>query len=140
MKPGESPEQSIARILIRETGTVITDLTRFHSISNFSLIWPTRAQEPKNAGTADLTVILTIQFTEQEVAAIKLDNNEYSEARWISKSDILSSNFHTAYKQGVKDLMCWELWSQIKHDASSQNIEDAKIIQKVKEIIAISKA
>ena len=58
--PGETPAQSCSRLLKRELALEI-DPSRFETVCCQSLAWGMREQPPKDHGTTDLQVVLTLQ-------------------------------------------------------------------------------
>ena len=87
-RPSESAHQAAARNAKRELGVEFAP-RRFQVIGHYSFAWATREQEPgsKN-GTADSSTVFSLHLSDDEAGAIKLDPNEYSEARWWDVGDI----------------------------------------------------
>lgn len=92
MKPGETPYESATRLLKRELSVVVKEDEakhvkeggRFEGVGYYSYLWQHRNQEPKDHGTADISVTITTALSEVEIAAIKPTNDEYSEHKWVN--------------------------------------------------------
>ena len=75
--PGETPVQSCCRLLKRELSLDIAP-DRFQTVCAQSLAWGMREQLPKEHGTTDSQVVLSLRLTEAEVEKVVLDPNEYA--------------------------------------------------------------
>lgn len=104
MKPGESFEDAAARNIKRELN-LEAQPSSFQYLNTQSLVWPSRAQAPKEHGCHDVVITMVLRITAEEKKNIK-PNNEYEEIRWISPSEILTGCFkpHPALVQHAKDL------------------------------------
>lgn len=88
MKPGETPEQSISRLVGREL-RIRVDPSRFQVVGWHSYAWARRQQPPVDNGTCDVSVVFSLVIQPDEVLRIHMDENEYSEFR--SVDDAVSS-------------------------------------------------
>jgi hypothetical protein len=77
---------------------------RFFVISNFSMVWQFRQQEPKDNGTADISTVHCLQLSKEEEKMVKLDPKEYTQSKYFRLDEVLSGEFHPALKQAVRDL------------------------------------
>lgn len=93
MIPGESFEQAAARNLLRELGLDI-EPNRFHYLDTFSLVWSKRTQPPQNNGCHTISITMFVTLTDREITTIT-PNDEYSELKWRSLRDIVTSDLHT---------------------------------------------
>lgn len=104
MKPGESVFEASRRLLQREVKLTfeVADLKRrLQTVGSYSFVWGKREQAPQTNGTADISVVVTMELTESEVAALVPDEFEVRE--WIPVYDILAGDFHPALKRAVQD-------------------------------------
>lgn len=80
MKPGENPEQSIARLVKRELHLLV-EPSRFRPLGTHSYAWARRQQAPMDNGTCDISVVLTLVLLPGEADRIHMDVKEYAEFR-----------------------------------------------------------
>jgi len=119
MRPGETPTQSAMRLLNRELSLNLTEPSRLQTVGHYSFLWAKRSQPPEHHGTADLSIVLTMVLTDEEISKIKSDNKEYSESRWTEPEEILRDpKYHPALKQATRDLLAVQIWHQLKHSVS----------------------
>lgn len=102
-KPGDSTREAAARNIKRELGLDLP-VDRFYVISNFSMVWQYRQQEPKENGTADISTVHCLELTKEEEESVVLDPKEYTSSKYFRLDEVLSGEFHPALKQAVKDL------------------------------------
>ncbi|GBG72688.1 hypothetical protein CBR_g12256 [Chara braunii] len=95
MRPGETPEESLARLISRELGLEI-ESRRPRLLGVHSLAWEKRAQAPAENGTCDLSLVYTLVLQEDECSKICLDQKEYSDSRWFRLEEISEGEFHPA--------------------------------------------
>ncbi len=74
--PGETPSQSIVRCFKSETGLTV-DEERFGYLCRNSYIWKDRQQQPQDVGCHMEADTFVVVLTHDEMAAIRLDKNEY---------------------------------------------------------------
>mmetsp|Transcript_60921 Transcript_60921/g.89321 ORF Transcript_60921/g.89321 Transcript_60921/m.89321 type:complete len:235 (-) Transcript_60921:82-786(-) len=103
MMPGESPARSCTRLLKRELGLVIAS-ERFTPITYNSLVWGMREQEPKNNGTCDVNIVLTVELNDDEISSIVLDEKEYAESKWIEIDELITGAYHPALQYSARSL------------------------------------
>ncbi len=101
-KPGDTTVEAAIRNVRRELGLDFLP-DRFRPVAAYSFCWSMRQQEPKENGTADISVIHALELQPDEVQRVKLDEREYEDARWWSAREILRGDFHPALKQAVLD-------------------------------------
>lgn len=99
MKPGERPEQSIARLVKRELHLDI-DTARFRPLGCHSYSWARRQQPPMDNGTCDISVVLTLVLLPGEADRIHMDKKEYAEFRY----SVLSQQNDSTFKRHCKDV------------------------------------
>ena len=85
-------------VLIVTTFFLLLQILFFDS---FAVSWGKREQLPQTNGTADISVVVSMELTGDEVAAIKADEFELRE--WRAPYDILSGDFHPALKRSMQD-------------------------------------
>jgi hypothetical protein len=83
MKPGERPEQSIARLVKRELHLLV-EPSRFQPLGTHSYAWARRQQAPMDNGTCDISVVLTLVLLPGEAERIHMDEKEYAEFRYCN--------------------------------------------------------
>jgi isopentenyldiphosphate isomerase len=124
MRPGETVQSSIIRLLQRELQFKVDDPGRFKTVSHYTYCFDTRKEPPKEHGLADLAVILMIEVTAEEAAHIgtNFDQEEYSEFRWVHPEDLIEDRwdehsggikFHPALKRASLDLLSMWQWETI---------------------------
>lgn len=109
MKPGDSPIESVVKLLKRELGIVIDESStdRIMKVGAYSFVWRLRQQEPMDHGTADISVVHSITITDEEKSAMKIDRNEYDECEWCDPESIANEEmYHPALRRSVSDLLC----------------------------------
>jgi len=102
--PGETPARSCCRLLKRELGLEI-DPARLNPVCCQSLAWGMREQLPKENGTTDSQVVLSLRLTESEVEKVVLDPKEYETSAWVEPAAILAGSYHPALQFAVKSLL-----------------------------------
>jgi ADP-ribose pyrophosphatase YjhB (NUDIX family) len=127
--PGETPARSCCRLLKRELGIEI-DPARLNPVCCQSLAWGmrevrarwsaaraaalsdaraprprARQQLPKENGTTDSQVVLSLRLTESEVEKVVLDPKEYETSAWVEPAAILAGSYHPALQFAVKSLL-----------------------------------
>jgi len=103
MMPGESPPRSCSRLLKRELALDIAP-ERFTAITYNSLAWDMREQAPKNNGTCDVNIVLTVELTDAEISTIVLDPKEYAESKWVDEDELIRGNYHPALQYSARSL------------------------------------
>ncbi|CAE8651066.1 unnamed protein product, partial [Polarella glacialis] len=113
-KPGETTQEAAARNVRRELGLELP-ARRFEVLANYSFVWHMRAQEPADHGTADISTVHRLTLLPEEEAAVKLDEQEYEDARWFACEEVLAGEFHPALKQAI-----WDLRAKSAYEALAQ--------------------
>ena len=111
-RPGETLCESSARLLTRELSLPLTAdelRDRMATVGYYSFVWEMRMQEPRHNGTADISVVSSVEVTSDEKAIIATNTDE--ERRWVTADHILSSAYHPALKRGVRDWQLWRLYA-----------------------------
>lgn len=101
MMPGESPAQSVSRILKRELGLDIPP-ERLSYASSSSLAWDRREQAPKENGTCDVQVVMSLVLTDQEAERIVLDPKEYAGSKWELIDTITAPEADSVYHPALR--------------------------------------
>ena len=107
MMPGETPAQSVMRILKRELGLEIS-LDRLAFVSSASLVWDRREQAPKENGTCDIQVVMSLVLSDQEAQRIVLDPKEYQNSKWELIDSVTASESASVYHPALRS-SCWLL-------------------------------
>ncbi len=114
MFPGESPVQSGQRLLKRELQLDI-DSSRFVPVCAQAFAFGMREQEPKHHGTTDTQFCMAVQLSnEEEVKKVVVDEEEYSDSKWVLPSEILSGNYHPALKYAVACMLAGETLKEME--------------------------
>jgi hypothetical protein len=82
MKTGETPEESMARLVLREQDLRVNP-SRFRLLGYHSYHWARRQQQPSQNGTCDLSIVFTLALESGEAEQIRMDEKEYSEFRYL---------------------------------------------------------
>jgi len=102
--PGESPPRSCARLLKRELSLDVAP-ERFTPFTYNSLVWDMREQEPRNHGTCDVNIVLTVELTDDEISRITLDAKEYAGSKWVELDEIIDGvEYHPALRYSARSL------------------------------------
>ena len=128
MIPGETPQIAAVRILSREVGLRLDPVTaaaRFRTVGTYTFVWDSRAQEPTNHGTADVSIIQALTLTLDEIAALKPHESEYAAVGWFCPSDLVGpapplTSLHPALRQGLNDSLAMRKWDELQ-EAISQS-------------------
>lgn len=103
MRPGEELQVAASRHAKRDLALELEG-DRFAYLTTFSTAWRTRRHEPTDNGTHTVSIVMTIELTQEEADSIRL-NEEYSEQQWLTKEAILSTpDFHPALYQCAEAL------------------------------------
>ena len=70
MRPGDTVQTSIKRLLARELHFHLEDLTRVRTIGHYTYCFSLRNEPPQENGNADLAAILAIHVTNEEFASL----------------------------------------------------------------------
>lgn len=98
MSPSEELEATAARHVKRDLGLEVAH-ERFSYLTTFSTAWRLRRHQPADHGTHTVSVVMTVELTPTEAAAIHL-NEEYTEQQWMTPQEIMArSDFHPALHQ-----------------------------------------
>ncbi|CAM6087797.1 unnamed protein product [Calypogeia fissa] len=132
MKTGETPEESMTRLVLREQKLTM-DPSRFRVLGYHSYHWARRQQPPVQNGTCDLSIVFTLTLQPGEAERICMDEKEYAEFRWYTLREILDAeqDFHPALVQSARDIYARHSWDQLKaaitFGESSQNVYEAAV-------------
>ena len=78
MKPGDTPQQSLVRLMKRELSLDIPP-HHFRPLGVHSYAWARRQQPPMDNGTCDISLVYTLVLDAKVVESIKRDPKEYNE-------------------------------------------------------------
>ncbi|CAI7902736.1 unnamed protein product [Closterium sp. NIES-53] len=136
MRPGEKPEDSVVRLLSRELGvTVEPGAVRFLSVHSYW--WYRRVQAPVENGTCDISGVFTVAIGADQAAAIKLDEEEYSDSKWVSIADIIDGeHYHPALRQSARDLKARFAWERLESLVKGGAGTDAEIAEAARNLAA----
>lgn len=70
MRPGETVESSIQRLLERELHFIVKDPSRIRSIAHYTYCFDKRNEEPRENGNADMVAVLTIAVSQEEADSL----------------------------------------------------------------------
>ena len=141
MKPGETPYQSASRLLKRELSLSVKEEDarhvreggRFEGIGYYSYLWQFRNQEPKDHGTADISVTITTTLSDEEIAGMKPTNDEYAEHKWVDPEEVVNGDYHPALRQAVKDLIDKRHWKRLHSRVDT--VDDAALGRLFREFV-----
>jgi hypothetical protein len=106
-----------------------------------------RAQEPTENGTADISVVMSVEITQEEQAGIKLDEREYDEFQWIEPARIVSERsseptayeggfrFHPALRQSVSDWLALREWGSLAESAADDRSDAHDLGRRFREFV-----
>ena len=123
-RPGETLCESSARLLARELSLPVEAAAlreRLATVGYYSFVWEMRAQEPRHNGTADISVVSSLEVTEEEKAAIEHNTDE--ERQWVTAEHILESAYHPALQRGLRDWQLWRLYAALDEAVESAAAE-----------------
>jgi len=122
MRPGESVFDASRRLLQRELrlDLSLSQLrTRLQTVGSYTFVWAKRAQEPQTNGTADVSVVVALELTDDEVASIRTEDEYGQEAErtaWRAISEVLdpAQEFHPALVRSVQDYVKLRRFQQLE--------------------------
>ena len=135
--PGETPAQSCCRLLKRELKLEIDPL-RMKPVCCQSMAWGMREQLPKENGTTDSQVVLSLQLTEAEVEKVVLDPNEYEASQWLEPEAILAGSFHPALQFAVKSLLGTRVLAKLQQAVQEKPDNDGEIAALARELVKLT--
>jgi hypothetical protein len=92
---------SLSRILKRELGLDISP-DRLSFVSSSSLVWDRREQAPKENGTCDIQVVMSLALTDEEANRIVLDTKEYEGSKWELIDYVISNEAGSLYHPALQ--------------------------------------
>jgi 8-oxo-dGTP pyrophosphatase MutT (NUDIX family) len=135
--PGETPAQSCCRLLRRELSLEI-DPMRLNPVCCQSLCWGMREQLPKENGTCDSQVVLSLQLTEAEVEKVVLDPKEYESSQWIEPKAVITGDFHPALRFAVQSLLGARKLNELQAAIATQADNDVEIARLARELVELT--
>ena len=100
----------------------------------YSYVGERRQKAPGETGTADVSVVCTLRLSEEEIANVKLDSNEYEKHEWFPPTDVVNDESkHPALRRAVKDLQLTIRLRELK-DAMGE-LSDAEIGKRVRTLL-----
>ena len=134
-RPGDTTQAAAARNVKRELGLAI-DAARFEVLAHYSFVWRFRQQAPQANGTADISTVHTLRLTAEEAAAVKLDEREYRDSRWIATTEVIEGEgFHPALRQAARDLLAQRAFRALQA-AVAVGADDAAVAAAARELVA----
>ena len=131
-RPGETLQESSVRLLARELSLPLTAAglrDRMATVGYYSFVWEMRSQAPRHNGTADISVVSSMEVTDDEAALIATNTDE--ERQWVTAEHILSSAYHPALKRGVRDWQLWRIYAAldeaVKDGADQSRVSDLAV-------------
>ena len=113
-RPGETLHESSVRLLARELSLPLTAAglrDRMATVGYYSFVWEMRVQEPRHNGTADISVVSSMEVTDEEKSLMATNKDE--ERQWVTAEQILESDYHPALQRGVRDWQMWRLYAEL---------------------------
>lgn len=91
---------------------------RFELVGYYSYVWELRNQQPQGHGTADISCVLSIALTAEEIEAIIPNTEEYEQHKWVPLKELLmpsqgAETYHPALQQSAKDYLDRKEWKAI---------------------------
>ena len=82
-------------------------------------------------------MVLTVQLSDEEIKLVVLDKNEYSDSKWISMDDLLSSDYHPALKVSARALLARSKLDEMRL-AVTAGASDTEVACLARELCALS--
>ena len=106
IKPGETLCDSAHRLLRRELSVDIAASalsSRMQTLAHYGFTWRVRMQTPMLNGTADISVVTTVELTDSEKASA--DSNTTEQREWVAAADIdaPSSSYHPCLIRTIRE-------------------------------------
>jgi ADP-ribose pyrophosphatase YjhB (NUDIX family) len=104
MRAGETFAKAAVRLLYNELRTPITP-ERLVPLTVFAAAWNQRAFEPVSNGTHTLSVVMTVEVSDEEAQNMRF-NDEYSDHGWTNFATIAGNEqLHPAVRQVAQALL-----------------------------------
>jgi putative hydrolase of the HAD superfamily len=143
MTPGETPQQTLAKLVKRELSVDLS--TDFEScgivsidfINCYSHIWGKRRQDPENNGTADIVLAYSVVASQTLFDRLVMDPEEYSESKFVSMSDLESGKLglHPALSRLAADVRQLRRFKRLVIATKRpQSLENDKFVAKLTRI------
>eukprot|EP00271_Cylindrocystis_brebissonii_P006879 TRINITY_DN1976_c0_g1_i1.p1 TRINITY_DN1976_c0_g1~~TRINITY_DN1976_c0_g1_i1.p1 ORF type:complete len:217 (+),score=37.01 TRINITY_DN1976_c0_g1_i1:339-989(+) len=140
MKPGDTPEKSLVRLMKRELALDIPP-EKFRPLNVHSYSWARRQQPPMDNGTCDLSAVYTLVLDKEVVNSIKFDEKEYSEMGWFSLDEIRErETFHPALRSSARDLQVRMQWDVLSAVVTTREGNDAEVTEAARALVAAARA
>lgn len=97
-------------------------------------------RRPKDHGTTDSQVVLSLQLTEAEVEKVVLDPKEYSDSQWLEPEVILAGSYHPALQFAVQSLLGSRVLSQLQQAVAEKPDNDIEIAALAKQLVRMTTA
>lgn len=134
-RPGETLHESSVRLLARELSLPLTAAglrERMATVGYYSFVWEMRTQQPRHNGTADISVVSSMEVTDDEKATIATNTEE--ERRWVTADHVLSSPYHPALQRGVRDWQLWRLYAALD-EAVVSGVDESGVSKRAVEYV-----
>eukprot|EP00434_Breviolum_minutum_P040586 symbB.v1.2.036066.t1/scaffold4838.1/size34075/3 len=104
-------------------------------IGSYSMTWAMREQAPSDHGTGDISTFHHLVLQAEEEVAVKIDEKEFSEARWFDRDEILLGQFHPVLKQALRDLQAKTMY-KVLQQAVQREAKDADVAQLARSFVS----
>jgi len=132
-RPGEAPQEAAVRNMKRELGLELVP-ARFEVVGTYSLVWEKRAQEPIGHGTADISTVHRLILSDEELASIAIDEQEYANTSWFECDEVLAGQFHPAIKQAIRDMRVVKAYEAMAASIA-EGVDDTALAQHARDLV-----
>lgn len=90
-------------------------------------------------GTTDVQFCLRVQLqNEEEVKKVVLDENEYSDSKWVEPLEILDGNYHPALRFAVANMLATDAFDAVEQ-CEARGGDDGEIARLTRDLIRKSR-
>ena len=100
-------------------------------------VTPHSLPQPKNNGTCDVNIVLTVELTDDEVSSIVLDPKEYAESKWVDLDELITGYYHPAIQYSARSLKAHQTMQALRAAVSS-NSSDSDVAALARNLVEIS--
>lgn len=134
MKPGESPIDSMKRLLKRELRIDLTLEAKLDFVGAYSYVWGMRHEPPQNHGAADISIVHSLSLPSD--SGLQSDHL-FDDHKWVSTDEILSGDYHPALKQAVADFLKVQKLKALER-LVTEGVDQSAIVSMCKQIFPIT--